>query len=73
MNTEAKAEKVSEAANRLLDIVDGMGLEPDEGAYALVMTAANYVNSEEGLEDLIKYMVFSYTMMEAVEDGRVKV
>jgi hypothetical protein len=72
MNNEAKAEKVSEAANRLLEIVDNMGLAPDEAAYSLVMTAANYVNSEEGLEDLIKYMVFSYTMMEAVEEGRVE-
>jgi hypothetical protein len=71
---EVKAEKVADAANYFFEISQKMDFyKPDEIAYGLVMAAANYIATEEGLEDLIKYLVFSYTMIEAVEDGRVQV
>ena len=69
---EVKAEKVADAANRLIEFAEKMDLEADITAYALVMTASNYIATEEGLEDLIKYLVFSYTMIESIESGKVK-
>lgn len=71
---EVKAGKVADAANRFFEIANEMDdYSPDELAYGLVMAASNFVATEEGLEDLTRYLVFSYTMMEAVENGKIKV